>query len=137
MSSLTFRYEPDHDHEGRLWLLLQTERFSGSGFFWSHRADVLPFAERLSAYPLPASEPPYYRAGYNDAEGEDAVLVVSVRPVGLAGDLLVEARISDLYEPTQRVVANFNTTYMEVAAFREQLNSLANAGADEAVLVGR
>jgi hypothetical protein len=139
MSSLSFRYEPNpgDEYTGRLWLTLNTERFSGRGFFWAHRRDLTGFAKELAAYPISASKPPRYIAGYNQADGADAVLLVSVKPKGALGGLLVEAAVSDLYERDQRLTASFIATYSDVATFLEQLSTLADGGADEAVLTGQ
>jgi hypothetical protein len=139
MSSLSFRYEPDptDDYAGRLWLKVSTERFSGCGFFWEHRRGLSGFAEELGAYPISASKPPRYVAGYNDGEGDDAVLMVSVKPKDPVGGLLVEAVVSDQCERDHRLTASFSTTYAEVASFLEQLSALADGGADEALLTGQ
>lgn len=138
MSSLRFRYEPDPNDEyaGRLWLTVTTQRFSGCGFFWEHRRGLTGFAEELEKYPISASKPPLYRAGYNDGVGGDAVLLVSVKPKDPVGGLLVDAVVSDLFERDQRLTASFSTTYTDVARFLEQLSTLAGGGADEAVLTG-
>jgi hypothetical protein len=139
MSSLSFRYDPDpnDEYEGKLWLTLSTDRFSGCGFFWAHRRDLTDFAEELGAYPISSLKQPLYRAGFNDGQGDDAVLLVSVKPIDAVGGLLVEAVVSDLFERGQRLTASFSTTYMEVATFREHLSTLADGEADEAVLTGR
>jgi hypothetical protein len=50
---------------------------------------------------------------------------------------LVKAVVSDLHEREQRLTASFGTTYMELAAFQEQLSALADGKTDEAVLTGR
>ena len=139
MSSLSFRYEPDPDDEytGRLWLTVSTERFSGRGFFWAHQNDLTGFAKELASYPISASKPPRYIAGYNEGGGDDVVLLVSVKPKDPRGSLLVEAVVSDLYERDQRLTVSFTTTYSDVAMFLKQLSTLADGGADEAVLTGQ
>jgi hypothetical protein len=139
MSSLSFRYEPDPDDEytGQLWLTVTTQRFSGRGFFWAHQRDLTGFAKSLGAYPITASNPPLFKAGYNDGDGDDAVLLVSVKPKDSVGGLLVETVVSDLYERNQRLTTSFSTTYTEVASFVEELSALAGGGADEAVLTGQ
>ena len=65
------------------------------------------------------------------------VLLVSVKPKDPRGSLLVEAVVSDLYERDQRLTVSFTTTYSDVATFLKQLSTLADGGADEAVLTGQ
>jgi hypothetical protein len=135
MNTLTLRYEPDpEDDVGKLWLTVQTERFVGSGFFWSYRDGVRGLADKLAAYPLP--EPAAEAWGYNKAETNDLILAVQITPVNCKGDLVARVEVADLYDVAQRLSTNFSTDYVSVDAFRQQLNALAEGKADEAMLGG-
>ncbi len=131
MSSLTLRFEPDPaDDVGKLWMTVQTDRFTGTGFYWSYRDGMTRFAEKLAAYPL--SEP----AAEAWAEADNVILAVQIMPVGNLGDLVAQVEVADLYEVRQRLTATFATSYVEVAAFKQQLDALAEGRTDQALLTG-
>jgi hypothetical protein len=135
MSSLKVRYDPDPDDDvGQLWLSVTTDRFSGTGFFWSYREGVRELADKLCEYPLPNAATATW--GYDDIKGDNVILNIQVAPVNMKGDLVAEVQIADLYDQGQRVIAAFSTTYAEVDVFRQQLTALANGRADDAELSG-
>jgi hypothetical protein len=136
MASVKLRYEPDADDDvGKLWMVVETDRFSGVGFFWSYRDQVRELADRLKIYLLPEAAEATW--GYGKVEREDVVLSLRVVPVNSTGDLIAEVQVADLHDLKQRVSATFGTTYAEIATFGEQLTSLTDGSANEALLGGR
>ena len=131
MSTLTLRFEPDPaDDVGKLWMTVQTDRFNGTGFYWSYRDGIRGLSDKLSAYPLPQP------AAEAWAEAETVILALQIAPVGNLGDLTVSVEIADLYEVRQRLTASFSTSYVEVAAFKQQLDALSEGRTDQALLTG-
>jgi hypothetical protein len=74
MSTLLIRYDPDSsgDAVGRLSFDLNTEQFSGSGFFWSDLSEVPEIIAELRVYPIEKRS--IWKWGYEALEGDDTVL---------------------------------------------------------------
>jgi hypothetical protein len=88
----------------------------------------------LTAYPL-ANEPALV-LGYDQMQGDDVMLHLSIRPFGTLGVLEARAEITDRDDPTCRLKAKLLTSYASLDRFLPQLRALASGARSEAVLLG-
>jgi hypothetical protein len=134
MNQMTVRVTPDGDGVWRIHFELEAESFSGRGWCWGNPESLVEFASQLTPYPLP--EGATLRLGYNHMIDDDAMLSLTIRPVGSLGVLEARVEIADADDPTCRLKAKLNTSYASIDRFVPQLRALASETREQAVLLG-
>ncbi|QYE35398.1 hypothetical protein KZX46_05295 [Polymorphobacter sp. PAMC 29334] len=135
MASLIIRYEPDPEDEvGKLWFDFRADRFSGSAFFWSTLFEFPEIISKLQCYPL--GDPIKWTWGYDECEGTNLVLGLSLMQVDHAGKLRATVEIADLYDTSRRLTTKFETEYHALDILRGGLNLVVSQRAGEALLSG-
>lgn len=134
MNQLTMRVVPDGDGVWQIHLDLHTDTFSGRGWFWGDPASLTAFASELTSYPL--ANPPALALGYDQMQGDDLMLLLSIRPFGNLGVLEARVEIADGDDPTCRLKAKLWTSYGSLDRFVPQLHALVSGARSEAVLHG-
>lgn len=135
MASLILRFEPNPaDEVGKLWFELETDRFSGSAFFWSNLSEMPAIIERLGGYPL--EEPAAWNWGYDTKEGTDAVLALCIMQTQSDGSLEASVTLADLHDTSQRLTAKLRTDYVSLDVLRQQLQGMHNQRSGKALLNG-
>jgi hypothetical protein len=134
MNQLTIRVIPDSDGVWQIHFELQNENFSGRGWCWGSPESLDEFAAQLAGYPL-ATEATL-QLGYNEMQGDDLGLLLTIRPKGNLGALEARVEIADDDDPTCRLKAKLQTSYASLDRFAPQVRALASLARDEAVLLG-
>ncbi|MNV71134.1 hypothetical protein D3C71_1641380 [compost metagenome] len=134
MNQLTIRVVPDDDGVWQIHFDLHTETFSGRGWFWGAPESLTEFASDLTAYPL--VNDPALVLGYDQMQGDDVMLHLSIRPFGTLGVLEARIDIADRDDPTCRLKGKLLTSYASLDRFVPQLRALASRARSEAVLLG-
>ena len=135
MSKLLIRYVPDpHDEVGQLWFEVQSDQFSGSGFFWSNLSEMPVLIERLRAFPF--RETVAEKWGFNEVEGLDIVLSLAVSPAGSTGGIVVSTTVADQFELQQRLTTKLQTDQASLDRMLTELQVLVRDRAGEARLQG-
>jgi hypothetical protein len=138
MARLVFKYEPDPDDcVGRLYVQVESNSFSGRGFFWAQPEQIERFALEAGGYPLLPKHPARIRLGYNELKDADVIVAVEISPADGVGNIAVRVELADLYETAERVRTRFQTNYPDLERFVDDLLGVMNGVAEEAVLVGR
>lgn len=135
MANLILRFEPDPtDEVGKLWFDLQTDRFSGSAFFWSNLSELPEITDELGSYPF--EEPATWKWGYEAKEGPDAVLALCILQTHADGALEAKVTLSDLHDTSQRLTAKFRPDYVSLDVLRQELRAMYIQRTGEALLSG-
>lgn len=132
MESLTIRVVPDGDGVWQIHFELRNEAFSGRGWFWGAPESLSEFASELTTYPLVKA--PALVLGYDQLQGEDVMLLLSIGPLGNLGVLEARIEIADRDDPTCRLKAKLHTSYASVDRFVPQLRALGSGARTDAVL---
>ncbi|NKI99877.1 hypothetical protein FHW92_001937 [Novosphingobium sp. SG707] len=145
MSKLPLRYRHDpsfFDHDlprddfGRLWIAVETDRFSGKGGFWAQWQDVQEFGEALARFPITEGQPVVAQWGFNFLEGNDLIIRLEIVPFDSRGNLAVRFEVADDVEPQYRARGFFHTNYPELETFHLDIAQLIKGTTEEAVLMG-
>lgn len=134
MNQLTMRVVPDGDGVWQIHLGLHNDTFAGRGWFWGDPEALTAFASKLTPYPLMA--PAELALGYDQMEGDDLMLLLSIRPVGNLGVLEARVEIADGDDPACRLKAKLLTSYASLDRFVPQLRGLVSGARREAILLG-
>jgi hypothetical protein len=134
---LTISYQHDpSDNVGRVRAQLEGGTFSGAGACWATPDMIEDFGRGLDAYPILAADPPSFKAGYCELQGDDVVIGVTIRPADPRGNLVVEVEIAEDNDRWVRVRTRFVTHYPQIEAFKRALLRVAKGEAEAAVLEG-
>ncbi|MBB3955103.1 hypothetical protein [Novosphingobium sediminicola] len=145
MSKLTLRYRHDpsffdrnlpQDDFGRLWIAVETDRFSGKGGFCAQWQDVQEFGEALARFPITEGQPVVAQWGFNLLESDDLIIRLEIAPADSRGNLAVRFEVADDVEPQYRARGAFLTNYPELATFHRDIGQLIKGEVEEAVLTG-
>ena len=132
MDRLTIRVDPNGDGVWQIHFELHSEAFSGRGWFWGAPESLSEFASELTTYPLVKA--PALVLGYDQLQGDDAMLLLSVGPLGNLGVLEARIEIADRDDPTCRLKAKLHTSYASIDRFVPQLLALVSGARTDAVL---
>ncbi len=134
MNQLTIRVAPDDDHVWQIHLDLLTDTFSGRGWFWASPETLEKFTAALTEYPL--LDAPSLVLGYDQMQGDDLMLFLSIGPLGNLGVLEARVEMADRDDPACRLKAKLLTSYANLDRFVPQLRALTAGARDEAILLG-
>ena len=132
MDRLTIRVDPNGDGVWQIHFELHNEAFSGRGWFWGAPESLTEFASELTTYPLVKA--PALVLGYDQLQGDDVMLLLSVGPLGNLGVLEARIEIADRDDPTCRLKAKLHTSYASIDRFVPQLLALVSGARTDAVL---
>ena len=132
MDRLTIRVVPDGDGVWQIHFELQTEAFSGRGWFWGAPESLSEFASELTTYPLVKT--PALVLGHDQLQGDDVMLLLSISRLGNLGVLEARIEIADRDDPTCRLKAKLHTSYASIDRFVPQLLGLGSGTRTDAVL---
>ena len=132
MDRLTIRVVPDGDGVWQIHFELHNEAFSGRGWFWGAPESLSEFASELTTYPLVKA--PALILGYDQMQGEDVMLLLSIGPLGSLGALEARIEIADRDDPKCRLKSKLHTSYASIDRFVPQLLALASGSRTDAVL---
>lgn len=146
MGTLSIWYEPENDFLGLLTAQARSGKFAGQGSAWFNRSELMEFASRLAAYPLPWGAEVTLQGGYRGAAANDGLtqihLRVAFKPHDRTGRIRVSMILSDPYEDMQAdelahsTNLYFLTTYNRVSTFRQELLALISGQGGVAQLQG-
>lgn len=146
MSMLSIWYEPEDAGHGQLTAQAQSGKFAGHGSAWFNRSELMEFANRLAAYPLPWGTEVTLQGGYWGKATNDGLsqthLRVAIQPHDRTGRIRVSMVLADPYEDTQAdelahsTNLYFLTTYNRVSTFRQELLALISGHVGVAQLQG-
>jgi hypothetical protein len=134
MDRLTIQVVPDGDGVWQMHFDLHSDAFSGRGWFWGAPESLSELAAELTTYPL--VKPPELVLGYDQLQGDDVMLLLSIGPLGNLGVLEARVEIADRDDPTCRLKAKFQTSYVSIDRFVPQLLALVSGARTAAVLQG-
>lgn len=132
MDRLTIRVDSNGDGVWQIHFELHNEAFSGRGWFWGAPESLTEFATELTTYPLVKA--PALVLGYDQLQGDDVMLLLSVGPLGNLGVLEARIEIADRDDPTCRLKAKLHTSYASIDRFVPQLLALVSGARTDAVL---
>jgi hypothetical protein len=136
--SLTFAYEfsgDPNDDFGWLAVTAEADGFRGANGFWVQWQKVGEFAERLSQFPFPSDTPIEAEWGYSENGAYTRVTFISLRPSNARGKVAVMVDLTDYYDVRRRSQLVLETTYANIASFREELEQLMGRTSEKAVLL--
>src|SRR3954454_15922634 len=125
--SLTFAYEfssDPNDDFGWLAVTAEADGFRGASGFWVQWQDVGEFAERLLQYPIPSDAPIEAEWGYSEDKTYTRVTFISLSPSNARGNVDVTIDLADYYDVRRRSHLVLETTYANIASFRQGLEQL-------------
>lgn len=132
MDRLTIRVVPNGDGVWQIHFELHSEAFSGRGWFWGAPESLSEFASELTTYPMVKA--PALVLGYDQMEGDDVMLHLSIAPLGNLGVLEARIEIADRADPKCRLQAKLHTSYASIDRFVPQLLALVSGARTDAVL---
>jgi hypothetical protein len=140
---LVATFDDDHDGTGKLTVVATFSGFSGRSGAYFSSGELLDFAERLGAFPLP-DDGVVIAGGFWDRNAREVleqelvrIAVVNVGhrgQVGLVVHLQTEWWEGDDRDAVQDVRLRLLTTYARLDQFRQELARVVNGDLDEAVL---
>ena len=137
-ATLTFEYEFSRDGDDFGWLMVRVETpdFKGRNGTWAQWQDVRDFGAALARFPIETADPVTGKWGFID-NGRDVVITkVQIAPEGPTGGLLVDVELANHYDPRNHCRTRFQTDYLGIASFREQIEMMMRKDAWSASLEG-
>jgi hypothetical protein len=140
---LVIRHTPEGAFDlGELLVAGQAKGFAGSSSAYFNDSELLKFAARLAAFPLPDGDPVAISGGSLDRLGGPyrEHVGISVAPVGRLGQVAVTVHLSEVRpaRPQSNGEARFEllTTYERLRSFASDLGRVVRGEAPEADLRG-
>jgi len=143
MNKLVFRFEPDDEWCGELFVFVAADGFAGIGSAWFDKGSLRNFAESLRAFPLPTDKPARLEGGLggNDTTPPQTTINLSFEPHDVRGAVRVKAHLETTVwqdqekEHPKTLSAQFQVSYGDLGSFATAIDDMIAAGiTGEAVL---
>jgi hypothetical protein len=141
---LSARFETTNGNYGKLWVRVDSGGFAGEAGAWFDEGRVIEFASLISAYPLPADDPPTIASGFGKSETDldQEQVRLTVKPVGGKGQVGVLVHLAAELWPDARPESvselrlEFLTSYEQLRTFSDDLRRAVQGDLDVATLNG-
>jgi len=142
MDVLRLRYRPDDEWLGELVVSVASKGFAGVGSAWFSIDSLREFAEAVSAFPLPAHDPPSISGGLggNEKIPPRDLVAITLEPHNALGAVRVTVHLAtEVWNGKERdlaqdITTRFLVTYGDLSQFGQSILDTISGRVEEAVL---